>query len=97
MDCELAVGWAVRNAAIFGGDPSKVTIMGQSSGATMVWGLMAHKRTATTFQRAIALSGSPKVSMHTRIASMRSDHLRVTHTGVTHLRVTHTEVDWLGW
>ena len=32
MDCEMAVHWAKENAAAFGGNPNKITIMGQSSG-----------------------------------------------------------------
>jgi len=64
MDCYAAVQWAVANAATFGGDPDSVTIMGQSSGATMVWALMAHPQPHTPlFKHAIALSGSPNVSM----------------------------------
>lgn len=62
MDCELAVKWAKANAEVFGGNPNSVTIMGQSSGATMVWGLMNHPQPEPLFHRAIALSGSPKIS-----------------------------------
>eukprot|EP00041_Stephanoeca_diplocostata_P036164 m.1305829 g.1305829 ORF g.1305829 m.1305829 type:complete len:638 (+) comp24814_c0_seq1:280-2193(+) len=62
MDCELAVNWAKENAEVFGGDPNSITIMGQSSGATMVWGLMNHPRSELLFHHAIALSGSPKIS-----------------------------------
>jgi para-nitrobenzyl esterase len=45
------------NAAGFGGDPSRVTIFGQSAGAQNVWILMASPSAKGLFHRAIAHSG----------------------------------------
>ena len=72
QDCELAVEWAVRHAASFGGDPGSVTMLGQSSGASMIWGLMGHRRAKTTFQKAIILSGSPNIGQP-RLAAERQN------------------------
>eukprot|EP00038_Savillea_parva_P022305 m.37284 g.37284 ORF g.37284 m.37284 type:complete len:605 (+) comp5510_c0_seq1:85-1899(+) len=66
MDCDMALQFAVTNAVRFGGDPQAVTVMGQSSGATMVWGLVGHHWSSGStrpFQRAVALSGSPNITM----------------------------------
>lgn len=63
MDCEAALMWVRDNAQRFGGDPARVTIMGQSSGATMAWALVAHPRPAPLFRGAIILSGSPNITM----------------------------------
>ena len=64
-DCAAALHWARANAARFGGDATRITAMGQSSGASMVWGLMGRRWPAKTrpFEAAIILSGSPNMTM----------------------------------
>lgn len=49
--------------ASFGGDSSKITLMGQSSGGTNILALLASPSANGLFQAGISLSGSPNISM----------------------------------
>ena len=69
MDQILALQWVKKNIARFGGDPNKVTVVGQSSGGTSIYGLLASKQANGLFQRAIAMSGSAVYNKTTREAS----------------------------
>lgn len=53
-----ALRWVKENIAAFGGDPSQVTIGGQSAGAKNVAALMASPEAKGLFARAIMQSGS---------------------------------------
>lgn len=54
-----AMRWIHENIAVFGGDPEKVTISGESAGGTSVIMLMAVPAVKGTFQQVIASSGLP--------------------------------------
>lgn len=58
LDWLAALEWVRDNVAAFGGDPSRVTIAGQSAGGAAVATLMAMPRAAGLFHRAIVMSGS---------------------------------------
>ena len=57
-DLVLALQWVRDNIARFGGDPSNVTIFGESGGGVKVSTLMAMPAAKGLFQRAIVQSGS---------------------------------------
>ena len=57
LDQIAALQWVSRNIAAFGGDPTQVTIFGQSAGALSVMHLMRSPLAKGLFARAIAQSG----------------------------------------
>lgn len=57
-DQNMALKWVQRNIAAFGGNPAKVTIMGDSAGAASVNYHMISPLSRNLFQRAVAMSGS---------------------------------------
>jgi carboxylesterase type B len=63
LDMQLALRWVRDNIKGFGGDASRITLAGQSSGGTAIFALLSAPSSRGLFHRAIALSGSPNISM----------------------------------
>lgn len=57
-DQVLALKWIQKNIRTFGGDPSKVTLMGNSAGAYSATAHMVSPLSQDLFHRVVALSGS---------------------------------------
>jgi para-nitrobenzyl esterase len=57
LDTVVALQWIQRNAAVFGGDPSRVTIWGESAGAQTVCVLTVAPAAKGLFRQAIIESG----------------------------------------
>jgi para-nitrobenzyl esterase len=62
MDQIAALRWIKANAAAFGGDPDRITLMGQSAGAMSIAMLQTSPAAKGLFQRIAALSGSTYTS-----------------------------------
>lgn len=66
LDLVLALEWVRDNISSFGGDPEKVTIMGESGGGMKVSTLLSMERASGLFQQAIVESGSAPTMAHSK-------------------------------
>ncbi|KAK6764551.1 hypothetical protein RB195_024756 [Necator americanus] len=57
-DQQVALKWVHKNIDVFGGDPSRITLFGESAGAASVNMHMLSARSTPYFQRAILQSGA---------------------------------------
>ncbi len=58
LDCIMALQWIKQNIASFGGDPGRVTLMGESAGAKLISAVLVAPQSKGLFQQYIAESGS---------------------------------------
>ena len=59
MDMIAALKWVRDNIQSFGGDPTRVTVLGQSAGAAAIYSLIVSQQTDGLFYKAIVSSGYP--------------------------------------
>jgi para-nitrobenzyl esterase len=75
MDAIAALDWVKKNIAAFGGDPSNVTIAGQSAGSFLVNCLVASPLGKGLFQKAIGESGASFTSPYPSLQKAEEDGL----------------------
>ncbi|RAK63169.1 carboxylesterase/lipase family protein [Hymenobacter edaphi] len=76
LDAVAALRWVQRNIRAFGGDPRRVTVMGESAGAKLVGALLATPAAEGLFQRVILESGAVQAIRDTATAGAVGRQLR---------------------
>ena len=81
-DQMLALRWVQKNIAQFGGDPGRVTLMGESAGGSAAAALMASPRAHGLFHRVI-LQSAPVLVVHSPQHSRMWSRKLVQYAGLT--------------
>ena len=83
MDQQEALRWVHRNIFFFGGDPTRVTIFGESAGGLSVHSQLQSPGSAGLFHRAIVQSGAYQLSQPTLTAAETTGTTFATNSGCT--------------
>ncbi|HMG54695.1 MAG TPA: carboxylesterase family protein, partial [Kofleriaceae bacterium] len=83
LDQQEALRWIRRNILLFGGNPNKVTIFGESAGGLSVHSQLASPTSAGLFQRAIVQSGAYQLTQSSLAANETAGSAFATAAGCT--------------
>lgn len=86
----LALQWVQKNIASFGGDPKRVTVFGESAGATSIRALLSAPSSFELYQSVIGESDPINIPYHTpQSAAKLTNYLMVSMAvtpGILHAR-----------
>ncbi len=94
-DVALALQWVHREIAAFGGDPARITIMGESAGGALVAALLARPDTASLVAGAIIQSGplvADSPARAGRVTAQLAKRLGIPTTRAAFAGVTSDEI-----
>ena len=72
MDQRAAMQWVMANIRAFGGDPARVTLIGESAGGISIWMHLVSKYSQGLFAQAISMSGPGNIKLLSREQEQRS-------------------------
>ena len=91
LDQIAALKWVRENIAVFGGDPEKITIAGESAGASSVNALCVSPLTEGMFVRAIAESSGIVAKRPYHTFRQMEDALEMGHAMMTEMKADSVE------
>ncbi len=86
MDIQMALEWIQENIEAFGGDPTNVTLFGQSGGGAKILSMMTSPYAKGLFDKAIVQSGATEimgVSFSNKEISQRVGKLTLENLGIS--------------
>jgi para-nitrobenzyl esterase len=82
LDQIAALRWVREHIAVFGGDPARVTVVGQSGGAHNIASMLAIDGTDVLFHRAILQSAPLSIGLMTMAEAARRGGVFLKHLGL---------------